>query len=197
MSGAKLLRLMANYHVTVNEALLKSIPSAEIAQRKVPIGFGSILATVNHIAAVDDLWLRRIKEDPAARQYDYIYQNVPEKSGKSDDELWFELTKGNWAMSQRLLRERGHAVRTYVETLALNWEDETSLRKADATVSSLCNYHTTDGQPRQVQRGAALMHLFNHATDHRGQIHSALSTFGLSGATVDMPAVMGMDKFRF
>ena len=178
MSGAGMLRLMARYHLKVNERLLASVPNAEVAKRPTLVGFGSILATVNHIAAVDDLWLQRVTTGNG-NAYDYIYTNDPQKSGKYDDELWAELTSWDWAKTQELLCANGNAVYKYVETL----KDE------DLMVE--CEYKDTEGNVKKAQRGPALMHLFNHATDHRGQVHSALATFGIEGAVVDMPAVMG------
>lgn len=181
MSGAGVLQLFARYHVAVTRRVVVGVPSAEIARRPVAVGFGTILGTMNHIAAVDELWLSRIREGGSSK-YDYIYNNDSATSGKSDDELWFDLTNGSWEETCKLADANARALEQYTESLT-----------SDAQLASWFNYRTTSGESASQQVGPALLHTFNHATDHRGQIHSALACLGIDGAVVDMPAVLGQD----
>ena len=45
----------------------------------------------------------------------------------------------------------------------------------------------TTGQARALPLPAALLHVFNHATHHRGQITAAISMLGLEYPPLDLP----------
>ena len=45
----------------------------------------------------------------------------------------------------------------------------------------------TTGQARTLPMPAALLHVFNHATHHRGQITAAISMLGFGCQPLDLP----------
>ena len=48
-------------------------------------------------------------------------------------------------------------------------------------------YIMTTGQARALPMPSALLHVFNHATHHRGQITAAMSMLGFQYEPLDLP----------
>ncbi len=48
------------------------------------------------------------------------------------------------------------------------------------------DYTTMRGQPASLPFAAALAHVFNHGTHHRGQVTAALTGLGRSGPELDL-----------
>jgi uncharacterized damage-inducible protein DinB len=48
----------------------------------------------------------------------------------------------------------------------------------------------TTGQKRVLAMPAALLHVFNHATHHRGQITAAISMLGFEYQSLDLPLLI-------
>ena len=175
----RMLRLMANYHCQANRNIIKSVPAPQNAVFPVPIGFGSILATSNHIAFADELWLDRITCG-GNDKIDYIYNNTDEKI---EDKLWFDLTSGDWEKTSQLLIQNSEALRHYVECEV----------KSEEMLHEVCEYKSTDGAAKTIPRGFGLMHIFNHGTEHRAQINSSLMYMGFPIPPLDMTYFPGLE----
>ena len=50
-----------------------------------------------------------------------------------------------------------------------------------------CDLIQTAGEPLKLQKGLILLHLFNHATHHRGQCHHMLTQLGADAPILDLP----------
>jgi uncharacterized damage-inducible protein DinB len=57
----------------------------------------------------------------------------------------------------------------------------------EPTLAGDLRYTMTTGQARVLPMSGALLHVFNHATHHRGQITAAISMLGLEYQPLDLP----------
>jgi len=57
----------------------------------------------------------------------------------------------------------------------------------EAELTDELRYTMTTGQTRALPMPAALLHVFNHATHHRGQITAAVSMLGFEYPPLDLP----------
>ena len=64
--------------------------------------------------------------------------------------------------------------------------EEARYPSAEALADDL-RFTMTTGQARTLPRPAALLHVFNHATHHRGQITAAISMLGFECQPLDLP----------
>jgi uncharacterized damage-inducible protein DinB len=60
----------------------------------------------------------------------------------------------------------------------------------DERLASDLAFTMTSGQARVLPVAAALLHVFNHGTHHRGQVTAALSAMGQEYAPLDMPLMV-------
>lgn len=159
------IALMSRYHLWANDRLVTSIKSAvkhcngkKIYRNNDGSYFGSIKNTLAHIAGVDDLWYLRVtKGGDSAASYNYYYSD-----GTPPSE-WGTLYNDFNDACDALLKNSQRWV-DYVDTLD------------DADVFGNISFEDTKNVPTERQRGACLLHVFNHGTHHRGQIHTALTS---------------------
>uniref|UniRef100_A0A7S1PQ40 Damage-inducible protein DinB n=1 Tax=Neobodo designis TaxID=312471 RepID=A0A7S1PQ40_NEODS len=180
------LSFLATYNVAACRHVLERIGESPDVASKGPLKclfFDTIHATVNHIAGVDELWRLRLSGQSSAA-FDQFYVNDPASSGIRDGTLWLER-EPDWARSRAAALDAALATQAFVEA-----QSEDSLRE-------VVSYARTDGSTATIQRGPALLHLLNHATHHRGQIHAGLTELGVGGVVLDMPALLGNDSCRF
>ena len=80
----------------------------------------------------------------------------------TDSEIWYRLiaATARW--------------REYVDGLS------------DAALAEDLRFTMTTGQARTLPKPAALLHVFNHATHHRGQITAAISMLGFEFQPLDL-----------
>jgi uncharacterized damage-inducible protein DinB len=57
----------------------------------------------------------------------------------------------------------------------------------EPTLAGDLHYTMTTGAPRVLPMSVALLHVFNHATHHRGQITAAISMLGFEFQPLDLP----------
>jgi uncharacterized damage-inducible protein DinB len=175
---------MARYHVCATEKLLAAVGNVETARAPAAcLFFDTIHATVNHIAGVEVLWRLRLTGHSSAG-FDEYYVNDPASSGVRDGQLW-QQRQPDWTLAAA--EALAEAQRT------LDWVGSLS----DEQLLETCRYHRTDGTAASIQRGPAVMHLLNHATHHRGQIHAALTQFGHRSLELDIPATVGLENCVF
>jgi len=151
---------MARYHAWATERLLMSVASIPDEFYGKPCGlfFGSIHGTLNHLLLTDsEIWYPRFVQTPTTSLA-----------------LDAELESDRAILASRLIAATARWSR-YIEGL-----DEPAL--ADDL-----RYTMTTGQPRVLPMSSALLHVFNHATHHRGQITAAISMLGFEYQPLDLP----------
>jgi uncharacterized damage-inducible protein DinB len=121
--------------------------------------FGSILATANHILWADTMWMAR-------------FQGLEPPGGGIEGSTTLHPTYAVWSaerfrMDGRILlwAEKLHALDLVGD---LSW------------YSGFMKSHVT--RPK----GALIMHMFNHQTHHRGQIHAMLTGAGVKAPVSDL-----------
>jgi uncharacterized damage-inducible protein DinB len=151
---------MARYHAWATERLLASVgPIPDEPYRK-PCGlfFGSIHGTLNHLLLTDsEIWYPRFAQGQSA-------------SLALDAELESDRT----VLASRL------AAATKRWSEYVNSLDEFAL-------GGDLRYTMTTGQARVLPMSGGLLHVFNHATHHRGQVTAALSMLGFEYEPLDLP----------
>lgn len=151
---------MARYHAWATERLLSAVAVVpdEAYRQSCGLYFGSIHGTLNHLALADgEIW-------------------YPRFTGKRSASLSLdaELESDRAALTSRLLAATARWPR-YIENL-----DE-------AALAGDLRYTMTTGQARVLPVAAALFHVFNHGTHHRGQVTAALSMLGFDYPPLDLP----------
>jgi uncharacterized damage-inducible protein DinB len=154
-------RTMARYNAWQNEGLrraLTALPRAEL-ERDRGAFFGSIMATANHLLWADMVWMSRL--DGGSRPEGGIAGSVRLAKNVADWE------------AQRFRADGRIRV----------WADDVN---AVDLVGRLTWMSGSAG--REVSRPLALcvMHLFNHQTHHRGQIHAMLTQAGTELPDTDL-----------
>jgi uncharacterized damage-inducible protein DinB len=122
--------------------------------------FGSILGTANHLILGDRLWLHRLAGDP-----------VPQFAGRAGTETYPDFA--TW-----------RAERQRTDARLIDWADGL----VDADLSGDLVWHSIMmGRDMTTPRVISAMHLFNHGTHHRGQIHAMLTAAGVPTEDTDIP----------
>ncbi len=151
---------MAQYHGWATERLLASIGHLpeDVYRRSCGLFFQSIHGTLNHLLLTDGgIWYPRFS---GARQ-----TSLP---------LDAELENDRSALASRLI------------AAASIWSGYVDGLSETALAGDL-HYIMTTGQKRVLPMSAALLHVFNHGTHHRGQITAALSMLGFEYQPLDLP----------
>ena len=165
MVTSEYCRAMARYNAWMNSrlyALCATLPEEALHLDRGAF-FGSVYATLNHIAYGDLAFLARFTGDPAV---------VPEL----DVDLFggFDaLRRQREALDARLI--------AWTATLAPEWLAET-----------LTYTSKVDGAIRTRPRWLLLAHLFNHQAHHRGQVTTLLSQLGHDIGSTDLPFMPGV-----
>jgi uncharacterized damage-inducible protein DinB len=160
VSAKSQIAQMARYHGWATERLLHSVDALpeQAYRQSCGLFFRSIHGTLNHLLLTDsEIW-------------------YPRFAGRSSSSMALdaELESDRAALAARLA---GAAAQWsgYVESLS-----ETGL-------AGDLHYTMTTGQKRALPMPAALLHVFNHATHHRGQISAAISMLGFEYPPLDLP----------
>lgn len=162
-------RTMANYNRWQTENLVAAAESLSDTDRRADRGafFGSIFGTFNHLLWGDSIWLSRFKQVPVPEV------DLPDSAQLTPD----------W--------ESFKARRASVNEVIINWAQGMTVADTDGTLS----YHSTAfGGHLERPVSICLMHIFNHQTHHRGQIHAMLTAAGAKPNLTDLiglPELMG------
>ncbi len=152
------LRRLARYNEWANRRLFAACRALppEEYHRSRRAFFGSIHGTLNHLLVADRIWLDRLAGH-APR-----HARLDEQPCATLDEL---------ETARRIEDERFAAV---VDGLG-----EADLRRE-------VRYATTSGAPQATPMADILLHLFNHHTHHRGQVHDQLSQTPVAPPPLDL-----------
>lgn len=165
---------MAAYNKWQNQSLYGAAAtlSEEERQRNRGAFFGSIHKTLSHLLWGDDVWLSRLAGFPPP-----AIAGIAESTGYYDD--WNAL---------RTARER-------TDQTILDWASR--LTPEDLEGDFKWTPSPASGQSGAVKREITkprwllVVHMFNHQTHHRGQVHAMLTAAGAKPADTDiqfMPA---------
>lgn len=153
-------RTMAQYNEWMNSrlyALCATLADADLRRDRGAF-FGSIYATLNHIAYADLAFLSRFTGEPPV---------VPE--------LGAELFGGFAALREERAR-LDQRLLAWSATLPPDW-----LEATQTYISKV------DGRTRTLPRWLLVTHLFNHQAHHRGQVTTLLAQMGLDMGSTDLP----------
>lgn len=158
MQALTLLRIQAHANRLANLRLhtaMAALPQAELDAPRTGF-FPTLLATLNHILAVDQYYVGVLHNDPglvAARQ-----DRVPPAALD-------QLAHAQRISDERLLRWLAHA--------------------DDAALDRLVHMPRGEGRVQADAAAHMLQHLFMHQTHHRGQVHAMLSGTAIAPPQLD------------
>ncbi|GAC1561288.1 MAG: DinB family protein [Beijerinckiaceae bacterium] len=163
MIGTGYVQRMARYNRWQNENLYSAADRLSDEARRQERGafFGSIHGTLNHLLWADEIWMSR-------------FRGTPRPPGGIPDST---TLRGGW---DELKRDRDAFDRQIIA-----WSDGLD----DAWLAGELSYYSGAARRDLVMRRALLvMHLFNHQTHHRGQVHCMLTQAGVRpGDDTDLP----------
>ena len=160
---------MAAYNAWMNERVYACCEELSDEDRRRDLGafFKSIHATLNHILLADEAWLQR-------------FLGLPVTMTSPTQELHTSFT------------ELRHARRS-VDQQILAWAETLPDAFADAPFGFHSVVYATD---RVIPGWAAIAHLFNHQTHHRGQITTLLKQLGKDPGVTDLHMMPHFDSSR-
>jgi uncharacterized damage-inducible protein DinB len=155
------VQTMARYNAWQNRSLCDAAENLGEEGRRLDRGafYKSIHNTFNHILWADEVWLSRLIGTPK-----------PPVGGR-DSVIYVQ----DWAEFRRRRAERDEAILAWAQTVDARW-----LR------GTLIWYSGAAGREMGKPRALAIMHLFNHQTHHRGQIHAMLTAAGARPQDTDL-----------
>jgi len=150
---------MARYNRWANDRLITACErlSGEAYHQPRQAFFGSIHGTLNHMLVADELWLSR-------------FEGLPRPDLELDDQPFADLEALNTArlaMDQRIM------------SLTDSYDS--------ADIAKVIRYRmiTLQGEV-EMPLHICWLHLFNHQTHHRGQIHDQLSQTDIPPPSLDL-----------
>lgn len=153
---------MSVYNHWQNDSLITAADTLDDDARRSDRGafFGSIHKTLNHILWADQIWMHRLAATPKPAA-----MSIPESVAQHDS--WNEYKAARHAFDQMMM---AWARRLGAEDFTghLTWY-------SGAIEANVTN-------PRAV----LVVHMFNHQTHHRGQVHAMLTAAGARPGDTDM-----------
>ena len=153
---------MARYNAWQNRQIMDIVKVMDEAALTKDHGafFSSIMGTLNHLLWADTIWMSRWCND-VAKPSESIEQSVS-----------YTETLGDW--QARRFRMDGR-IRIWAETLS----------RLDL-IGDLSWYSGAMGRDVVRPMATCVVHMFNHQTHHRGQVHAMLTAGGHSAPTSDL-----------
>jgi uncharacterized damage-inducible protein DinB len=157
---------LATYNAWMNERLFACAAELSDAQRKQDLGafFKSLHGTLNHILVADESWLQRFRGQP-----------VTMTSAAQEKHADFEA-----------LRVARRAMDAEIAAWAAALPDDFADRPFPF-------YSVAYRKNRVIPGWAAVAHLFNHQTHHRGQATTLLMQLGKDPGATDLPWMPAFD----
>lgn len=156
------VQTMARYNAWQNKqitAALEPVPQAVLTVDRRAF-FGSIFATLNHLLWGDQMWLNRF--DPS----------IDKPAVGADKNTELTPTFAVWS-----------AERFKTDALISAWAK--SLRSIDLQ-GNLTWFSGMTGKELSKPFGMCVMHMFNHQTHHRGQVHAMMTAAGIEAVVSDL-----------
>lgn len=151
-------QLLARYHAWANQQLIVHLNNVSDSDffKDQKLFFNSIFGTLNHLLVADHLWLSRFSQG--------ISPSISLNTIIEDDR-------------EPLLQKLNHATHQW----------QVFIQSLDSKIlTEMFHYTTTAGKSMQLPYAATLMHVFNHATHHRGQITAAMTALDYAAPELDM-----------
>ena len=157
--------LMGRYNRWMNERLYALLAEFDDAASKEDRGafFGSMHGTLNHILWGDRMWLGRFTDAPC------------------DCPAFGAAMYGDFAQLAREREATDRAILEWAGSVTPAWLD-----------GALVYTSKVDGRRRELSRTVAVIHLFNHATHHRGQLTTLIRQTGRDPGVTDLPWLPGV-----
>jgi len=154
-------RVMARYNDWQNRQIktaLEGLSTKDLMQDRGAF-FGSIMGTLNHLLWADRIWMGRFAghEAPGC--------GIAESSALT-------ATVEEWALE-----------RFRTDSAIRLWAD--GLRTLDLT-GPMSWMSVATGQEQEAPVALCILHMFNHQTHHRGQVHAMLTAAGAVGPVSDI-----------
>ncbi len=167
MIAPEYCQLMARYSRWMNERLCALLSEFADEERKRDRGafFGSMHGTLNHLLWGDRVWLGRFIGDACAHP---------------------AFGRDMYADFDGLRRERD-----ITDTRILDWAGHVT---PEWLGGELVYTSAADGKVRILPRAAAVVHLFNHGTHHRGQLTTLIRQAGRDPGVTDLPWLPGLTR---
>lgn len=156
------VQMMSRYNCWQNQNLYSAADSLSDGERRADKGafFKSIHNTLSHLLWADRVWMARF----LGQQLNY--GTIADSVSKFGD--WEEL-KTEREKSDRDIR---------------SWAANV---KSDELTGELVFYSASRNMEIRSERGLCVVHMFNHQTHHRGQVHALLTGFGVTPGDTDLP----------
>ena len=154
-----LLLRMAGYHVWAMEEVLRRCAPIPDPSYRANLGayYRSIHGTLNHILLTDRIWMGRI----TGNLYSFT------------------------SLDQEVESDR-HALGAALLAQAAAWKPLLETTPEEAFAAQF-HYRNAFGAEMNVLRGGVHLHVFNHATHHRGQISTLVTHLGFPVPEMDLP----------
>lgn len=120
------------------------------------LAFDSVHGTLNHILLVERVWLHRCKH------MHYEFETLADEQVSDRAQLKAALTE------------------------AYDQWDEFIRATPTFDFGNAREFETSDGKYRSLPLGTMVLHAFNHATHHRGQVSAALTQFNIAAPAMDL-----------
>lgn len=152
---------MARYTIWQNRQLATAFGRLDEAALWADRGgfFASILGTANHVLWADQVWLARLAGHAGPGL------SIPDSPNMTK-------TGAAWQVARQ---QTDAAILTWAEGLG-----------PDDLTNDLVWYSGALGAEVVRPRALCALHLFNHGTHHRGQIHAMLTSVGCAAPTTDL-----------
>jgi len=165
MISREYCQLMARYNAWMNERLYAVCAEMTAEERTLDRGafFGSIHGTLNHLLWGDRMWLGRFAGPPCEHP----------AFGADMFPNFDDLRRARQATDTAILQWAADSV-------TAGW------------LESMIEYRSlVDGRVRRLPASIAAVHMFNHATHHRGQLTTLMKQAGVDPGVTDLPWLPG------
>lgn len=156
---------MATYNAEMNRRFYTAAAGLSEDDRRAPRGafWGSIHATFSHLVWADRMWMSRFDG------WETPHQGLRDSGALFD--TFAAMADARQDLDGRLL--------AWTRGLAADWLG-----------GDLTWYSGAAAREITAPRALLLMHLFNHQTHHRGQIHAMLTAAGATTGDTDLPLIL-------
>jgi uncharacterized damage-inducible protein DinB len=162
MLGIRNIQMLTQYAKWANQTLfdaLKMLPNEEVIKER-KTGAGSLLKTLSHIYAIDQIW----KGHLLGQNHGYHTRNLLEIPSL-DQLTTMQSVSDNWYID-------------YANTLTPQMHDESLV------------FAFVDGGKGEMTRGDMLLHVMNHKTYHRGYVAQMMYESSYRPPVIDLPVFL-------